>query len=138
MIVPIFTMSESKSYDSMDNQKFNKLTQCATELISSAVSFHEDKRAFNSDTHVMVNIYSKRVFAVENPQTYDHAIIYYHGGGYCFRNSHICQLYLRKWANDLDVPIFAVDYILAPKNPYPDPVNDSYQAYVWILTQAKD
>jgi acetyl esterase/lipase len=30
-----------------------------------------------------------------------------------------------------------VDYRLAPANPYPDPVNDAFQAYVWIITQAK-
>ena len=34
--------------------------------------------------------------------------------------------------------MFSVDYRLAPKNPYPDPVNDCYQAYVWIVTQARE
>lgn len=33
--------------------------------------------------------------------------------------------------------MFSVDYRLAPKNAYPDPINDCYQAYVWIVTQAK-
>jgi len=33
--------------------------------------------------------------------------------------------------------VFSVDYRLAPRNPYPDPVNDCYQAYVWIITQAE-
>jgi hormone-sensitive lipase len=30
--------------------------------------------------------------------------------------------------------VFSVDYRLAPRNPYPDPLNDCYQAYVWIIT----
>lgn len=34
--------------------------------------------------------------------------------------------------------MFSVDYRLCPKNPYPDPINDCYQAYVWIVTQAKE
>ena len=38
----------------------------------------------------------------------------------------------------MNIPIFSIDYRLAPKNPYPDPINDCYQAYVWIITQAKD
>ena len=42
------------------------------------------------------------------------------------------------WANELDVPIFMVDYRLAPKYPYPDPPNDCYQAYVWLVTHAKE
>jgi hormone-sensitive lipase len=36
------------------------------------------------------------------------------------------------------VPVFSVDYRLAPKNAYPDPINDCYQAYVWIVLQAKE
>ena len=67
MIVPIFTMRESESYDSMDDEKFNELTRSATESISSAVLFHEDKKAFNSDTQVMISIYSKREVALDNP-----------------------------------------------------------------------
>ena len=35
------------------------------------------------------------------------------------------------------MPVFSVDYRLAPKHPYPIPISDSYQAYVWIITQAK-
>ena len=37
----------------------------------------------------------------------------------------------------MGIPVFSVDYRLAPKNPYPDPINDCYQAYVWIVTQAQ-
>ena len=44
------------------------------------------------------------------------------------------QNYTRKWANELGVPIFSIDYRLAPKYPFPDFVNDCYQAYVWIVT----
>lgn len=33
------------------------------------------------------------------------------------------------------MPVFSVDYRLAPKNPYPDPINDAYQGYYWLVTQ---
>ena len=46
------------------------------------------------------------------------------------------QNYTRKWANGLDVPIFCIDYRLAPKYPFPDFINDCYQAYIWIVSQA--
>jgi acetyl esterase/lipase len=35
------------------------------------------------------------------------------------------------------VPIFSIDYRLAPKHPYPDPINDAYQGYYWVVTQIK-
>jgi acetyl esterase/lipase len=33
--------------------------------------------------------------------------------------------------------VFSVDYRLAPGSPYPGPINDCYQAYVWIISEAK-
>jgi len=44
---------------------------------------------------------------------------------------------LRKWAKELKIPVFSVDYRLAPKHPFPMPLNDCYQGYHWIITQAK-
>lgn len=54
------------------------------------------------------------------------------------QSSHAHQNYTRRWASDLQVPVFSIDYRLAPKYPFPDPVNDCYQAYVWILTHAQE
>ena len=36
------------------------------------------------------------------------------------------QKITRELANKLDVPVFSVDYRLAPKYPYPDFINDAY------------
>ena len=47
------------------------------------------------------------------------------------------QNYTRQWTNDLGILVFSVDYRLAPKYPYPDAVNDCFQAYYWILNEAK-
>lgn len=62
-------------------------------------------------------------------------IIHFHGGDFISQSSNQAQPFLRKWTNALGVPIFSVDYRLAPKNPYPDPINDAYQGYYWIVTQ---
>ena len=51
-------------------------------------------------------------------------------------NSAHSQNITRRIANELNVPVFSIDYRLAPKYPYPDFINDAYQAYVWIVTQA--
>ena len=39
-------------------------------------------------------------------------------------NSH--QNYTRIWANELDIPIFSVDYRLSPQNKFPDALNDCW------------
>lgn len=36
------------------------------------------------------------------------------------------QNYTREWANRLKVPVFSIDYGLAPQNPYPSAVNDCW------------
>ena len=68
----------------------------------------------------------------------DKVIIHYHGGGFIAMDTASAQGSTRFWANQLGVPIFSVDYRLAPKYPFPDPINDCYQAYVWLITQAKE
>lgn len=70
----------------------------------------------------------------EKIQKVEQAIVHFHGGGMVTGSSSGTQSYTRRWANELNLPVFSVDYRLAPENPYPDPVNDCYQAYVWVAT----
>lgn len=43
------------------------------------------------------------------------------------------QSYTRRWANETGIPIFSIDYRLAPEHPYPAGLNDVWQAYYWIV-----
>ena len=65
-------------------------------------------------------------------------LIHIHGGGFIGSSTLIHEPYLRKWANNLGIPIIGINYSLAPKYPYPEGLNDLYQAYMWILRHAKD
>ena len=42
-----------------------------------------------------------------------------HGGGFIAQTSKSHQTYLRQWARHLKIPIFSIDYSLAPQAPYP-------------------
>ncbi|EAR88616.3 hypothetical protein TTHERM_00185900 (macronuclear) [Tetrahymena thermophila SB210] len=64
---------------------------------------------------------------------YDSIIIHIHGGGFVAMSSRCHQTYSRQWANNLNVPIFSIDYKKAPKHPYPEALDDCWQAYNWIL-----
>jgi len=50
-------------------------------------------------------------------------------------DSYLHQNFSRQYVNEVGVPVFSIDYRLAPKFPYPDPVNDCFQAYYWIVTE---
>ena len=112
------------------------------------LKFHTKVKSFRPNKQVAIRFLSDQAPLVdfrdgsflpqeEGVKKIEKAIIHFHGGGFICQDSGCHQNYTRKWANDLSIPVFSVDYRLAPKNPYPDPVNDAYQAYVWIATQAK-
>ena len=65
-------------------------------------------------------------------------IIAIHGGGFIGSSTLLHERYLRKWVNYLNIPIFGINYSLAPEYPYPEALNDVYQAYMWILKHAKE
>lgn len=63
----------------------------------------------------------------------DAILIHIHGGGFVAMSSSSHQTYTRKWANETGIPIFSIDYRLAPEHPYPAALNDVWQAYYWIV-----
>ena len=65
--------------------------------------------------------------------TFDNVLIYMHGGGFVAMSSSSHQNYLLKWSKEMNLPIFAVDYRLAPGTKYPELPNDVFRSYVWIL-----
>jgi hypothetical protein len=63
--------------------------------------------------------------------------IHIHGGGFVSMSSASHQAYTRVWASESGIPIFSIDYRLAPENPYPAALNDVWQAYYWIITYCR-
>jgi acetyl esterase/lipase len=60
-------------------------------------------------------------------------VLHVHGGGFVAMSSGSHQTYTRRWANELaGVPIFSVDYRLAPASIFPAALNDVWQVYLWL------
>jgi hormone-sensitive lipase len=72
-------------------------------------------------------------FGMEKNFTRNALVIHVHGGGFIAMSSNSHENYLRKWCNQLEVPVISIDYGLAPENPYPKALDDVWQAYNWIL-----
>ena len=56
-----------------------------------------------------------------------------HGGGFIALSSRAMQIYTRKWANELDIPIFSVDYRMPPDHPFPQAPHDCFLVYRFLL-----
>jgi hormone-sensitive lipase len=59
-------------------------------------------------------------------------ILHAHGGGYLSLSSFSHELYTRKWANLISLPIFSIDYRKGPEFPFPAALDDIWQLYSWL------
>ena len=69
---------------------------------------------------------------------FKNVLIYFHGGGFNAMSSSSHQNYLVRWAKELKIPIFAIDYRKAPVVQYPELVNDCLRSYVWLMAFMTD
>jgi hormone-sensitive lipase len=65
-------------------------------------------------------------------------IIHIHGGGFVSMSSASHQIYTRKWANLVGVPVFSIDYRLAPEFKYPAGLDDCWQVYNLIINYVEE
>lgn len=56
-----------------------------------------------------------------------------HGGGFFALSSRSAQIYTRKWAIELGVPIFSVDYRMPDEHYFPTAPNDCYRVYEFLI-----
>ncbi|KAJ4856776.1 alpha/beta hydrolase fold domain-containing protein [Trichoderma breve] len=61
--------------------------------------------------------------------------INYHAGGWTFGGLHYDDPFCRRLTKEIGCVCFDVDYRLAPENPYPTPIEDSWMAFKWIYDE---
>lgn len=85
------------------------------------------------NSKVRILIYEPKT-AVENGP----ALLYMHGGGFAFQAAphHFCGA--KKLAKALGCKVVFVDYRLAPKHKFPAAPLDSFSAYQWMLSHARE
>uniref|UniRef100_A0AAF5D6L6 Alpha/beta hydrolase fold-3 domain-containing protein n=2 Tax=Strongyloides stercoralis TaxID=6248 RepID=A0AAF5D6L6_STRER len=97
---------------------------------STTKESHTIKYRIISSLH-RLNI-SKKNGSKINPLS-PHLILHCHGGGYLATSSKSHECYLRSWAKQSSCPIVSIDYSLAPKNPYPNAIEEVLYAYAYII-----
>ena len=64
-------------------------------------------------------------------------IVFFHGGGFVIRGLESHDRACRRIANRCEAIVVAVDYRLAPEHKFPTPVQDAYDATVWVAKNAE-
>lgn len=65
----------------------------------------------------------------------DRVILYFHGGGYVLGSIHSHRDMCERLSRAAKARVLALDYRLAPENPFPAAVEDARAAYRWLLAQ---
>ena len=100
------------------------------------VDYHSDENNFNEMTQVKIRCLNNNVEGIIYPDynDIDTVIIHIHGGGFIAMSSITHLIHTREIAYKTSIPLFSIDYRLAPKYPYPNGFEDWVNAYVWLTT----
>lgn len=84
----------------------------------------EDRAVPGQDGHGI----QVRRYLPGTPDAKTPAVLWIHGGGYCIGHLDEDEYFCARLAMDLGVVVAAVDYRLAPEDPYPAGLDDCYRA----------
>lgn len=73
-----------------------------------------------------------RIFDSRPAREPGHAMVFFHGGGFVIGDLDTHAPWCAEAARQLDMPVIAVDYRLAPENPFPAAVDDCEAAARWV------
>lgn len=82
-------------------------------------------------TQIRLRIYKPKSTVSVTP-----LLLWIHGGGYIIGNPEIDEWRCIQFAREAGIVVVSVDYRLAPKYPFPTPLEDTYTALKWVYSQA--
>lgn len=76
---------------------------------------------------------------ISTPEAAEERVLYYlHGGGYALSSISTYREMISRLARAAGARALAIDYRLAPENPFPAAVEDSLAAYRWLFSSGVD
>jgi acetyl esterase len=85
------------------------------------------------DNGIPVRIYAPKK---EAPEAGWPVVVYFHGGGWVIATLDTYDGSCRALSNGAECMVISVEYRKAPEHPFPAAVEDAFNAYKWVLTNA--
>ena len=82
----------------------------------------------SATSKIQIRIYNHNRDRVQKP-----VLVWYHGGGWVLGDMPSDHAFCLRFAKELDFIIVNVDYRLAPEYVFPTAIEDSYQAFRWVV-----
>jgi acetyl esterase/lipase len=92
--------------------------------------------AKGSDGHEVPIYYLRKTGATSRSESTP-AVLHIHGGGYIGVSAEDSTPSIAAYVSYSGVPMFSVDYRLAPENPFPIPLEDCWTVLLWLQSQAE-
>lgn len=124
--------------DKLEDKSIKRNYVSVTILHNEKLYFKDEKEEGLLSPLYKCCMYNEVDIPITNKLKKNVIMIYIHGGGFIGSSTFVHEGHLRKWAKELNIPIFGINYSLAPKYPYPEGLNDIYQAYMWIINHARE
>ena len=86
----------------------------------------------DSQTKIRLRVYRPKATSSMTP-----VLLWMHGGGYIIGKPEMDDGRCIQFVQELGIVVVSVDYRLAPKYPFPTPLEDTYTALKWVYAQAK-
>lgn len=93
----------------------------------------QDRVLLADDTRIPARLYVPAGVAPNSP-----GIVYYHGGGFALGDLDTHDRYCQHLARDAAARVIAIDYRLAPENPFPAAIEDGVRAFRCVARRAKE
>ena len=142
-----FGETKQKKSIELDLDKKSTLPLWSKKVIKEDKKYYVSTRLLNSyplsfkndnDTKKLRSSFIK-FFKNKNENSSPKALmIYIHGGGFLNTGFFFHENYLRDICKKIKIPILGINYVGAPDHPYPEGINDCYQAYMWILDHSEE
>jgi len=132
--LPAIDADSTSRCNSIDELLIRDENKVAVRVIAS-----EPLNIKGNEKGMIGGLIQRAIDVVKGSNTYsDEAIvIHVHGGGFVSLSSSSHRSYLLKWAKNLKLIHFSIDYRLAPQSTYPETLDDVWQAYLWIMNFAQ-
>lgn len=82
-----------------------------------------------------INDFSVPAEWIDSPDSGEGVILYLHGGAYALGSIDSHRELIARLVINTNCKALAINYRLAPENPFPSGLEDSVQAYTWLLSK---
>lgn len=127
----------SKEYQSFYEALFSRKIPPGLTLEEFRATFEERLSAFPPPEEVRFEKFTigsiPACWALAPGATRQHIILFFFGGGYSSGSIQSHKGLIGRLAAASKYPILAIDYRLAPENPFPSALEDALAAYQWLL-----